>query len=128
MTDRSDLVNYRMSGCLKKFGLMNLSIAPIIPSIANPIATFVILSLPDFASPDAHWTPPTTIIMKPTSNITVTSILDIALIMDGNALSAAVSFVDQSLFARQLPMNGILVLSGIPTPIPLHLSPYLHEQ
>ena len=127
MTDRSDLVNDSMSCYLKKFGLMNLSIAPIIPSSANPIATFVILSLPDFASPDAHWTPPTTIMMNHAKRITVTNILDIALIITGNALIDASAPDDFSVFPIQLPTKGMSVFIGIQTP---HLPsvPYLQLQ
>lgn len=113
---------------LKKLGLINLKIAPIIPSIAIPIATFVIFAFHDFASHEAHCTPPTTIITKDTNKITVTSIFVAALIITGNAFNADPSSVLQLDFGTQRPTNGMLVLRGIHV-APTHCTQYLqlHE-
>jgi hypothetical protein len=113
---------------LKKLGLINLRIAPIIPSRANQIATFFTIFFHESASPDAHCTPPTTIIINHANKITVTSILEIAPIMVGKALIAATSPVVPSDFARQFQTNGMSVLRGIHAFHALPSSPYLQSQ
>lgn len=99
--------------------------APIIPSIAIPIITFVIFAFPPFASPDDHCTPHTTIMINDTRRMTVTSILVATLTSVGNALSALSSPASPLDLSTQRPTNGRLVLSGIPTLFPSPFFQYL---
>jgi len=103
----------------KKFGLTRRRITPDAPRIANPIATFIIKSLPHFASPVDHITPPATIITKEAIRITLINILTNAVTRIGNAVVSLIVEVGScAVVAIQFPINGIVVFNFTPQQTP----------
>ncbi len=96
---------------MKKFGLINLRIAPDAHRIASQIATFLILSFPSFGFPDAHCTPPIIMNMNETIKMAVTTIFESPPMRSEKAVEVVEPVPHDESLLIHFPTKGTFVLS-----------------